>query len=189
MPLNKQERKQLNRYLDAITEGAAAPTGPSETKPGEQGAPPAGVIDYMNQILGQGGPGPGESQADYDRAVRERAENLQRGTGAQTFNGVSGVKASDLSPADLVFMRHLHENAAHRHQQAGRSSPDVFEALLVGSQAQIVAARNGSQDRADVQGERSKFAADPAAWVRDYSSPNSQKLRDAYNKWISGQGV
>lgn len=181
MPLTKSERAQLDRQLDAITESADKDAAKTTAPAGEQGAPPREVTDFTDRAMGENQKRTPEQEAAYDRAVANSTN--------KKYEGISGVRASGLSPADLVFMRHLEENATFRHHQAGKGTPDVFQALLVGTEAEINQARNGSKDRADVQGERSKFSADPGAWVDAYNSSNSDKLRNAYNRWISELGV
>jgi membrane carboxypeptidase/penicillin-binding protein len=126
-----------------------------------------------------------QSETDHERRVRERHENLQRndaGDAARVYLGTSGLFADDLKPADLVYMRHVRAFAQFKLSKAGKyRNQDVYRVLLSGTNGDINRAING-MDRADVQGELSKFNADPDAWVAGYE--NTQ-LTAAFHEWLA----
>jgi hypothetical protein len=126
------------------------------------------------------------AETDHERRVRERHENLtreQEGREAQTFIGSSGLNAAtDLAPADLVYLRHAREHAQFRLAAAGKyRNQDVYRVLLSGTNGDINRAING-MDRADVQGELSAFNANPNAWVTAYGN---DRLKLAFHEWLA----
>jgi hypothetical protein len=94
-----------------------------------------------------------------------------------------------LSAADLVFMRHAQENAVHRWSAVaqGRGLPDIYEALLGGTELERADARRiedirtAQETLADWRRQHSDEAK--TAWIAKNVDPD---LVDRYNRWISG---
>lgn len=143
------------------------------------------LIDDAKKLLlaeAAGEPAPTLHSLQPSDPIKQREDNLRREQQqreARTFNGLSGIPARELTPQDLIYLRHAEENLRHHLTARGKSTPDVFEALLVGTDRDMVSARNRSTDGADVQGERSKYMQDRAAWVDNYDLRGNKVLINA----------
>ena len=107
-----------------------------------------------------------EDVEDYKVRKAQRERNLSRESDRLAglyFRGTSGVRASLLSPADIVFM-------AHAETLPRTNRADLFQAILVGTLSDINAARNGIH-RTDVQEVLGRYRANPAAFLDKYRNP------------------
>jgi hypothetical protein len=101
---------------------------------------------------------------DYKRRKIARSQNLRRESdrlNALYFYGSSGIRASQLSEADIVYLAHCEGLRKHKR--------DLFQGLLVGSLADINRARNRIHDTT-VQSERARYQANPEIWLASYGN-------------------
>ena len=178
MPLTKDERenigKLLNLALDRVTEQQPAASQPVH--------PPGWPM--QDRPTGD---------AEHERRVQERSENLRREAERQageSFAGSSGIKATDLMSADRaadrVYLAHAQGYAQHRLGQLGKArNQNIYKELLVGTTKEIDAVKD-VRSHADAQAELSKFDADQGGWVKRYTASGS-KLERAFHAWLTAE--
>ncbi len=189
-------RLNLNIDTNGNVTGSATEIGVAPLPPSRIGEPGRGEIhDNTNTnrapapVFRQ--PGHENETEERFRQRVERHENLNREQdrhAGEQYNGTSGLRADQLTASDLVYMDHARENAKYRLEKLGvKQIPNVYQALLVGSQDDINAALS-YQNRTDVQQVRESFQQNGEEWVRAYASQNPALVR-AYNTWIGEQEV
>ena len=181
MALSKQDRDQFVALQVAHTTAVLqlldrlSPADVSSDPPA-QGAPPQGVIDFTNAIIGAH-TAPVRSPAE--QAAYEAAANAAAGPGK------GSIAASSLTAADAVYMLEAQDTAMRQLGDAGKwRNQDVYKVLLSGSDAEIRKVRD-VRSRADAQAVVSAYNADKGAWVAKYA-PGS-KLEKAFHTWLRAE--
>ena len=182
------------RFVGDPSNGDGSPEFPRRSPSGyplQYGRTPKGLVGPGRIVWGGSTLTDEAELASNQAAVVQRSANLRRAMeqlAATPIVGASGVQAAQLLPDDLVYLRHVDENARFRMNQAGklRNNVDVFRQLVSGSHDDINRAYDRAWHGTDVQEPAAQFKTNPEAWLARYRQSGNQALIRAYDDWISG---